>query len=84
MPSLRACKRCIENGWLCSKRVILALVADCEEGNKKAFESIIAAVKDGAIDDRLKLLSVLPDAVHVGKSIKASFSNWWLMLGKER
>ncbi|CAH3041634.1 unnamed protein product, partial [Porites evermanni] len=30
------------------------------------------------------LLSILPDCPHVGKSLKGSFSNWWLKYGDER
>ena len=32
----------------------------------------------------LKLLVPLPDSVHVGKSLKASFANWYLKLDNER
>ena len=36
------------------------------------------------IDHNLSLLSVIPDCPHVGKSLKASCSNWFLKLGHER
>ena len=83
-PSLRACESCISSSMKCLRRVILVLCADCEEGNKKSFENISAEIKDGSIDPELRLLIVLPDTVHVGKSVKASFSNWWLKIADER
>ena len=36
------------------------------------------------MDPEISLFTVLPDSVHVGKSLKASFSNWWLKLNNER
>lgn len=50
------------------------LTADCEEGNKE----------DASIDPELRLLSMIPEVPHVGKNLKAGFSNWYLKLGKER
>ena len=42
------------------------------------------SVEDGNVDPDISLLKVLPDCVHVGKSLKSSFSNWWLKLNIER
>lgn len=84
VPSLRACDRCLQNGQKCIRRAIVALTTDCEEGNKKAMLSIQKAVEDGTIDNDLALLVPLPDCPHIGKSLKASFANWFLKLGDER
>jgi hypothetical protein len=56
----------------------MVLCSDCEQGNKTAFETIKAKLEAGNEDPELALLSILPDCPHVGKSIKAAFSNWWL------
>ena len=60
------------------------LTADCEEGNKAAFNIIKKSIDDASIDPELTLLSIIPDMPHVGKSLKAGFSNWFLKLGNER
>eukprot|EP00795_Rhopilema_esculentum_P003456 gene3458-1835_t len=69
---------------LCRRRVLLGVTADCEEGNKNAFEKIQSARSKKNIEPDLSLLSVIPDCPHVGKSLKASFFNWFLKLGNER
>lgn len=84
LPSLRACNCCLQNKQKCVKRTIVALTTDCEEGNKKAMLSIQQSIEEGTIDNDLALLDPLPDCPHVGKSLKASFANWYLKLGNER
>ena len=49
IPSVRACKRCLDQNKLCSRRVILALTTDCEEGNKKAMSQIKEKIQNGTI-----------------------------------
>ena len=83
-PAIRACSWCLENGAQCVRRVIFVIVADCETGNKRAFILIRKSIEEGTIDAYLSLLTILPDCPHVGKSLKASFSNWWLKLCNER
>lgn len=83
IPSLRACKYCLQQGQICIRNVVLALSTDCEAGNKSALESIIEDRKNGSLQPQY-IFSCMPDAVHVGKSLKAGFANWMLMLGKER
>jgi hypothetical protein len=51
---------------------------------QNALESFSEEILDESIDRRLSTLSVLPGAVHVGKSIKCSFWNWYLLLENER
>ena len=82
--SVVECNNCLNKNRLCRRRVFLVLTADCEEGNKIAFEKIQSARKKEDINHNLSLLSVIPDCPHVGKSLKASFSNWFLKLGHER
>lgn len=82
--SLRACATCLEQNEKCVKRAIFAATADWETGNKGAFEMIRKSIEEGNMDPEISLFTVLPDSVHVGKSLKASFSNWWLKLNNER
>lgn len=84
IPSLRCCDHCLDNGLICRRMVVLVLSTDCEQGNKSAFEIFKSKIENGQIDPYLSLLLILPGCPHVGKSMKASFSNWWLKCGDER
>ena len=83
IPSLRACQRCLEANVQCARAVVLVLASDCESGNKKAFELISESKSNGALSPQF-IFICLPDAVHVGKSLKCSFANWMLLLDDER
>ncbi|XP_014671541.1 PREDICTED: uncharacterized protein LOC106812223 [Priapulus caudatus] len=83
-PPLRACKVCIDMGQQCVRCVVFVVTTDCESGNKAALEDIEGKVNAGTINPMLSELCVLPDCVHVGKSLKCSFSNWYLLLSGER
>ncbi|VDI02841.1 Hypothetical predicted protein [Mytilus galloprovincialis] len=41
-------------------------------------------IQEGISHPMITALSMLPDCIHVGKSIKCSFSNWYLLLNGER
>lgn len=82
-PSVRACQRCLETGQQCIRAAVLVVVTDCESGNKKAFEMIAESRAKGTLDPRF-IFICLPDAVHVGKSLKCNFANWMLLLRNER
>lgn len=83
IPSLRACQACLENGIKCVRGTVLVISADCEQSNKTAFEMIRAARESGDLAPQF-IFAVMPDAVHVGKSLKASFANWAIFLNSER
>ena len=55
--------------------VVLAFIVDCEEGNKKAMIEMKDNLENGTVDPELALCVPLPDSLHVGKSLKASFAN---------
>ena len=84
IPSLRFCNSCRDKNSNCVRRVIMVVCSDCETGNKTAFETIKAKLEAGTEDPELACLSILPDCPHVGKSMKAAFSNWWLKCRDER
>ncbi len=84
LPSLRFCDKCRDKSAPCFRRVVMIVCTDCESGNKSAFEILKEKLESGTEDPALSFLSVLPDCPHVGKSMKAAFSNWWLKCGGER
>lgn len=74
VPSLRACRRCLERNQQCLRAVVLVLATDYESGNKKAFELITESQANGDLNPQF-IFICLPDAVHVGKSFKCNFAN---------
>lgn len=83
-PGLRACSSCLSNNIQCVHLAILALSSDCEEGNKKAMELLEQLQQDCLVDPELEFCIYIPDAVHVGKSCKCSFSNWFCLFNGSR
>ena len=84
LPSLCFCDSCRDANTVCCCRVVAILCSDCKSGNKAAFETLKEKLEAGTEDPELGFLSVLPDCPHVGKSMKAAFSNWWLKCKGER
>lgn len=76
-PSLRACSSCLECNIKCVKCVVLSWSVDCESGNRK-----MADIVSSKSIKHLEHLVVIPDAVHLAKTYKCSWSNWFLVLGK--
>ena len=83
-PSVRICKRYIAQGWQSIKRAVLVITTDCEEENKQMFPSLTNKTETERTDPELLLTVPLPDAPHLEKSFKASFSNWILKIFNER
>lgn len=63
---------------------MVALNTDCVDGNKKAMMESIKEIENSMVDDHLKLVTLIPDSPYIGKSVKASFINWFLALNNER
>ncbi|KAI8522267.1 hypothetical protein Bbelb_020210 [Branchiostoma belcheri] len=76
-PAARACSKCVNETKQCEKILVMVLSTDCEEGNKKAMRGLRDVAE---VDPSLQLLVHIPDAVHVGKSLKAGFANWFLIV----
>ena len=53
----------------------VAAIADCEEGNKTAFHSLKDELEQNRINPEIALLTSTTATPHVGKSLKAAFSN---------
>ena len=83
-PSVRICERCITQGRQYIRRAVLVITTDCEEENKQMFLSLKNKIETERTDPELSLTVPVPDAPHLGKSFKASFSNWILKLFNER
>lgn len=83
LPPLRACANCLEDGVQCIRACVLVLTSDCESGNKTAFELIIDDFESHRLSPEY-IFSCLSNAVHVGKTLKASFANCMLLLDGER
>ena len=82
--SVRICKRCIAQVRQCIRRAVLVITTDCEGGNKQIFLSLKNKIETERTDPELLLAVPLPNAPHLGKIFKASFSNWILKLFNER
>ena len=81
---MRTCSKCIDAEHKCVKMAVFGFIADCEEGNKKAMERIMKKFQEKSSEPECALLLAIPDAVHVGKSLKCSFSNWFLLFDDRR
>ncbi len=72
LPCLRACANCLEKNKKCTKCLVLTSSVDCKSGNWK-----MADICSNESDSNLAHLVVVPDAVHLGKTYKCSWANWF-------
>ena len=80
LPALRCCESCLKESIQCRKVAVLAVVTDCEECNKQALLEIQKMSENHNMPPELLLLTPLPDVVHIGKSLKCSWANWFIDL----
>ena len=73
IQSLRTC-----NAYL--KVVVMAIVTDCEECNKQALLDHDLLAETSTLPPELVFAVPFPDVVHIGKSVKCSWSNWFIEL----
>ena len=59
LPAMHACRTCVSFGALCLKASIFVYTADCEPGNKKAFEILTEEYVSKTLDPDLNLLVCL-------------------------
>ncbi len=83
-PQLRPCWVCLTSEQTCIKSMVMVYVTDCEEGNKKSMLTIHQHHNNGTLNPQLAFFIAIPDAVHVGKSIKASIANWYIIINGQR
>lgn len=77
-PAFRQCNRCKADGVQCQRFACIANATDCEEKNKQALLQLKSATEDDSIAPALSQIVPVPDAVHLGKNLNGSFSNWYL------
>ena len=77
LPGLQACSNCLEKNRKCIKCLVLTWSVDCESGNRK-----MADICSNLSNPILTYLVVVPDIVHLGKTYKCSWANWFLILGE--
>ena len=80
IPSLRACNTCLAEGLKCNRFLVMAVITDCEECNKKALLALNSIAKNETLPAELSLVVAIPDVVHLGKSLKCSWANWFIDL----
>lgn len=68
---------------MCQKLVVMAVATDCEECNKKGLVCLSDMADNKELPSELELVVPLPDVVHVGKSCKCCWSNWFINLDGE-
>lgn len=61
----------------------MAVATDCEECNKKGLVCLSDMADNKELPSELELVVPLPDVVHVGKSCKCCWSNWFINLDGE-
>ena len=83
IQSLRACNNFLKDGVTCNKVVVMAIVTDWEECNKQALLELDSVAETSALPPELVLAVLFPDVVHLGKSVKCSWSNWFIELDRE-
>ena len=64
--------------------MVIFVTSDCEEKNKKALEKFENDFSTGEISPEMYLVSAIPDAVHLGKTFKCSWSNWFIVVDDVR
>ena len=79
LQQLRKCDFCIRDNIPCSKLAVMVLSSDCETKNKVALETFQKKYTTNTLPADLKLVSAIPDAMHLGKSFKCSWSNWFII-----
>lgn len=77
LPCLRACSKCLQKNIKGRKCLVLTWSVDCESGNQK-----MADICSNDDNSNLAYLVVVPDTVHLAKTYKCSWSNWFLILGE--
>ena len=68
----------------CNRFLALCVITGCEEFNKKALFELHSMAEDDTLPPELSLLVALPDVVHLGKSLKCSWANWFIDLGSDK
>jgi len=63
---------------------VVVVTTDCEESDKQLLTQLHDDDAKGHTPPELSLLAAMPDVVHLGKSLKCSWSNWILWFKETR
>ena len=78
-PQLESCFQCLEKGLKCKKVLVQVLALDCFTGNRFLIEKFQKELLEGTKDPEVFLTEVVGEIIHLLKTIKSSFSNWFLL-----
>ena len=84
ITSLRPCSSCHQKGLHCMKLLVLVMAMDSESRNRGAEELFAEAKHAESLDPEFEMISMMPDAPHVGKRMNCHFSNWFLIFDGNR
>ena len=82
-PALRPCTYCMEKGVQWIKAAVICISQDSESRNAGTQKQLIHE-KEEKSDPFFSTVSPVPDAVHVAKRKRQSFSNWFLLVNSCR
>ena len=82
-PELRACDHCLNNEVKCNRLAVIGVTKNSESRNAGG-QRMLMEEKTGKENPNLNIVSVFPDAVHVAKRKRQSFSNWFLWVDDAR
>ena len=78
-PQLEPCFQCLEKGEKCRKVLVQILALDCFSGNRVLIEKFQSDFQNGVKDPELYFTEPIGEIIHILKTIKSSFSNWFLL-----
>ena len=78
-PQLEPCFQCLDKAIVCRKVVVHVLALDCFTGNRFMMEKFQKDLLDGTKDPEVALTEPIGEIIHVLKTIKSSFSNWFIL-----
>ena len=78
-PQLEPCFQCLDKGERCRKVLVHVLALDCFSGNRVLIEKFQSDFQNGVKDPELYFTEPVGEIIHILKTIKSSFSNWFLL-----
>ena len=82
--ALRACDSCIRDRRLCQRFAVLMLPADCESYQNTGMELWLKRQQESPENTLYSLTRPAPEEVHIGKRVRSSIKNYWLLLDGQR
>ena len=77
---LEPCFQCLDKGIVCRKALVQVLALDCFSGNRFLIENFRRDFENDTKDAEVYLTEPIGEILHILKTIKSSYSNWFLML----